>query len=100
MKRLILVLLATWFTVWGIQAIAQSNEDTRHQNVYYRTGQVVSIGQCKNGECSYQFKNADDQIVFAVTRDPVSIGQLVYQECWYENAKGNQCYVEYQASKN
>lgn len=84
----------------GVTAIVIGIDNTEHQNVYYNTGKIVAVGQCKNSECSYQYTDNTGQLQFATSREPVSLGQLVYQECWYEKAKGNQCYVEYQPSKN
>lgn len=81
--------------------LVKTNEDTRHQNVYYNTGKIVAVGQCKSdGECSFQYLDNKGEVKYATSSKPVVLDQLVYQECWYENVKGNQCYVDYQPSKN
>lgn len=93
------VILAAAFT-WGITAIIGSVKSTEHQNVYYNVGRVVSLGQCKDGTCSYGYTDMNNELKYATLDRPVSLGQLVYQECWYEEAQGNQCYVDYTPSKN
>lgn len=93
------VILAAAFT-WVITAINGSVKSTEHQNVYYNVGRVVSLGQCKDGTCSYGYTDMNNELKYATLDRPVSLGQLVYQECWYEEAQGNQCYVDYTPSKN
>lgn len=83
-----------------INWVEADSKSSEHQNVYYNAGKIVGVGQCKSGECSFQYKNKDGELKFAISNKPVSIGQLVYQECWYEEARGNMCYVDYQPSKN
>ncbi|AQW88639.1 putative membrane protein [Erwinia phage pEa_SNUABM_50] len=100
MKRMFWSALLAAFIVWVISWAVTSGKSTEHQNVYYNTGQIVALGQCKGGECSYQYKDNTGSLQYATSSKPVSLGQLVYQECWYEEAKGDRCYVEYQPSKN
>lgn len=85
---------------WGIVSLAGTMKSTEHQNVYYNVGRIVSLGQCKDGTCSYGYTDMNNELKYATLNKPVSLGQLVYQECWYEEAQGNQCYVDYTPSKN
>lgn len=85
---------------FGFYMIGSSIKSTEHQNVFYNVGRIVSLGQCKDGTCSYGYTDMNNQIKYATHNKPVSLGQLVYQECWYEEAQGNQCYVDYTPSKN
>jgi hypothetical protein len=99
MKRIIAsVVYATLFTgmLYGLMQIPSGE----HTNVTYNVGKVVALGQCKDNECSYQYTDKNNELKYGSTDKPVSLGQLVYQECWYEEAKGNRCYVNYEPSQN
>lgn len=85
---------------FGLVTLVGSIKSTDHQNVYYNVGRIVSLGQCKDGTCSYGYTDMNNELKYATLNKPVNLGQLVYQECWYEEARGNQCYVDYTPSKN
>lgn len=93
------IILAAAVT-FGVSKIIDEAKSTEHQNVHYNVGRVVSLGQCKDGSCSYGYTDMNNELKYASTSKPVSLGQLVYQECWYEEAQGNQCYVDYTPSNN
>lgn len=100
MKRLIWSLIFSAILTWGFVCIIKNTKSTEHQNVTYNVGRVVALGQCKDGSCSYQYTDKNGELKYATTDKPVSLEQLVYQECWFEEAKGNRCYVDYEPSKN
>ena len=100
MKRLIWSIIIAAFSTVLVNAIVYGAKSTKHQNVTYNVGRIVSLGQCKDGKCAYGYTDMNGELKYASSDTPVTLSQLVYQECWYEEAKGNQCYVEYQPSKN
>lgn len=73
-------------------------------NIRYNSVKVVGIGQCSNkrksssAECAFWYEDGNST-QFAISDNPVSIGQIVYQMCWTEKARGDRCYVNYQTSK-
>lgn len=79
--------------------IERNDYDTEKLNVSYNTGTVVGIGQCYKSECSYTLKTSEGFEQVSTTSDPVSVGQIVYQQCWTERVKGARCYVDYSPSK-
>ena len=86
---------------WGIVSLAGTMKSTEHQNVYYNVGQIYGLGQCtSDNKCSFQYTDKFGANKSAISDTPVFLGQLVYQECWYEEAKGDRCYVDYQPAKN
>jgi len=101
MKRVIWSLIFSALLAWGITAIVKNTKSTEHQNVYYNVGQVYGLGQCtSDNKCSFQYTDKFGNNKSAISDKPVFLGQLVYQECWYEEAQGDQCYVDYQPAKN
>jgi hypothetical protein len=101
MKRLIWCLIISAVLTWILTTISINHKSTEHQNVYYNVGQVYGLGQCtSNNQCSFQYTDQFGNKKSAISDKPVVLGQLVYQECWYEEAQGNQCYVDYQPVKN
>lgn len=100
MKRLIWCLIFSALLGYAPVFVVSTTKSTEHQNVTYNVGRIVALGQCKSGECSYQYTDKDGALKYATTYKPVSLGQLVYQECWFEEAKGNRCYVDYAPNQN
>lgn len=101
MKRLFWSLIITVVLTWGLHIIVTNTKSTEHQNVYYNVGQIYGLGQCTtDNQCSFQYTDQYGNKKSATSDKPVYLGQLVYQECWYEEAQGNQCYIDYQPAKN
>ncbi|SOK58384.1 hypothetical protein [Yersinia phage fHe-Yen9-04] len=100
MKRFVWSIILSFLIVYAMSWAVSSSKGTEKQRIYSNTGVVVALGQCKNGECSFQYTDKNNSLQYATSSTPVSIGQLVYQQCWYEEVKGNLCYTEYQPSKN
>lgn len=73
-------------------------DNTRKQDIYYNSAQVVSVGQCKDSKCSFSYKTSTGNVEYGLSSTPLTTGQLVYQQCWTEKVKGPQCYVEYKPS--
>ncbi|USL83550.1 hypothetical protein A4_474 [Escherichia phage A4] len=71
-------------------------DQTKHRNIYYRTAVVTDIGQCEENTCSFTYKTEDGSIKYGASSKPVSVGQIVYNECWTEKARGHRCYVDYE----
>lgn len=80
--------------------IVDANRKTEKQNITYNVGRVVSLGQCKDNKCSYGYTDKDGELKYATYDKPVTLMQLVYQQCWHEEAKGDRCYVDYYPSEN
>lgn len=78
---------------------AQQDYDTEKLDIYYNTGTVQTIGQCNKTDCSFTLKTSDGLTMNSTSSDPVSVGQIVYQQCWTERVKGSQCYVNFSPSK-
>lgn len=95
------IICAIIFSISGVvwyNTVQHEKHDIRYNSVL-----VVGIGQCKNNgkssaECSFWYKDGNST-QYAISEDPVSIGQVVYQMCWTEKARGDRCYVNYQTSK-
>lgn len=100
--RIIIAMLLTFIVMAGLNLAIKEAKKGEHQKVYYNTGQVTTVGQCtKDGSCSFSYKDANGNIKYNITNaSPVSVGQLVYQECWYEIRNGDRCYTDYTPSKN
>ncbi|AIT14369.1 Uncharacterised protein [Escherichia coli] len=80
----------------GVLWFGQYHENTKRTNIHYNTAEVVSLGQCSESKCSFMYKTQSGEVRNGLSREPVSIGQLVYQECWEEKVRGSRCYVEYE----
>ena len=101
MKRYFWSLVFAILVTSCINWVVANTKSTEHQNVYYNVGRVVGLGQCTTDKkCSYVYVDKFNNTKSAVIETPVFLGQLVYQECWYEEAQGDQCYVDYQPLKN
>ncbi|WNV47253.1 hypothetical protein ENKO_144 [Klebsiella phage fENko-Kae01] len=100
---MIKVIIAAMITA-GISFLVSSCNDqienTRKHDIYYNTATVIEIGQCKESKCSFKYKTSDGETKFGLADTPMTIGQLVYQQCWTEKVKGVQCYVDYTPSKS
>lgn len=95
MKRIIWAAILSGLMVWIVNWMVNDSKQTEKQNIFYNAGQVVALGQCRENECSYQYKDKDGQLKYGSSEKPVSLGQLVYQQCWYEIKRGDRCYVNY-----
>lgn len=96
MKKYIFSLLATSFIVCSVYTIYWYYVGHERTNIHYNEAIVTSIGQCNEGVCSYTYKTEFGSIEQGTSRNPVSIGQTIYQECWFEKARGDRCYVNYE----
>ena len=72
--------------------------DREKHNITYNTAEVLSVGQCDNKRCSYSYKTSQGEYRNSVTTEPVSVGQVLYQQCWTERKRGDRCYVTYSPS--
>lgn len=81
----------------GVLWFAQYHNDTKRTNIHYNTATVISLGQCSESKCSFMYKTSTGEIRNGLSSNPVSIGQMVYQECWEEKIRGSRCYVEYES---
>lgn len=77
----------------------QQSYETEKLDIYYNTAVVQSLGQCNKTDCSYTVRTSGGLTLNATSSDPVSVGQIVYQQCWTERVKGLQCYVNYSPTK-
>lgn len=91
-------IIAVLFSIRSCVGITDYN--TEKLDIYYNTGTVVTTGQCNNSECSFTVKTSTGRIEYSTSRDPVSVGQIVYQQCWTERVLGAQCYVNFKPNKN
>ncbi len=96
MKKYIFSLLFTSVIFGSWWLISNYYDQHKKLNVHYNEAIVTSIGQCNEGRCSYTYKTEFGSIEQGSSREPVSIGQTVYQECWFEKARGDRCYVIYE----
>lgn len=96
MKKYIISMLISIIIVGSWWLISNHHEKHKKQNVHYNGAVVISIGQCNEGRCSYTYKTDSGFIENGTSIEPVSIGQKVYQECWFEEARGDRCYVNYE----
>lgn len=69
-------------------------------NIYYNSAVVIELGQCSKSECSFKYKTPKGEIMFGTSDSPVSVGQIVYQQCWTEKERGDRCYISYSPFKN
>lgn len=92
----VLSLIGTVLLGAAVMMFAQHQEDTKRTNIHYNTAEVVSLGQCSESKCSFMYKTSNGDVRNGLSREPVSIGQTVYQECWTEKVRGSRCYVEYE----
>ncbi len=91
-------LICTTLLGIGVLWFSSYHENTKRYNIHYNTATVIGLGQCNENKCSFTYKTSTGEVRNGLSRDPVSIGQLVYQKCWEEKARGSRCYVEYEPS--
>lgn len=90
-----LAVVVLYFAVGYFSEQAELNEKT---NLYSNTGVIVGLGQCSDNKCSFSYTDKFGTTKFGESYRPVSIGQLVYQQCWTTKKLGDRCYVDYSPS--
>lgn len=75
--------------------IAENQYNTERLNITKESGTVVATGQCNKYTCAYSVKTSSGSTVNSTGDTPVSLGQIVYRECWEERVRGSRCYVDF-----
>lgn len=99
MGRFILCACIAGFASYLSGVVSLSIQDSARHNITYNTSTIISVGQCVEKRCSYTYKTITGEYRNSVSKEPVSVGQTVYQTCWTEKKLGHQCYVDYTPSK-
>jgi hypothetical protein len=100
MIKIIVAAFVTSGICFLISSCNHQLENTRKNDIYYNSAQVVGVGQCRDSKCAFSYKTSTGSVEYGMSDTPLTTGQLVYQQCWTEKVKGPQCYTEYKPSDN